>query len=262
MRFDCEAAREHVDAWALGALDDDDRGALEAHVASCAACAALAAQAQETAGAVAVSVPLVAATAALKSRVMAGAAVLTDIGAERAGLRRWQRWALAAAAVFAAGAVAWATVLQVRVNDLRHEKASIASDAANLADLIETQHVVLDVVFQPDAQRIDMNGTEAAPAAWGRCVWSRAQAVGAFIARNLPPPEAGQTYQVWVMYEHDWLRAGELRTDGEGRGQLVMRDAWRRSDDLGAFEGFAVTLEQGAPEEHAGKVVMLSVPRD
>ena len=57
MRIDCEAAREAVDAYVIGALDRDELPAFEAHLASCADCTQLAADARDTAAALALTVP-------------------------------------------------------------------------------------------------------------------------------------------------------------------------------------------------------------
>ena len=80
MRMDCEAAREHLDAWALGSLDIYDQRQLESHVASCDACAALADEALTHAAMIGMAVPLRAASSTLKARVMASARALSDIG--------------------------------------------------------------------------------------------------------------------------------------------------------------------------------------
>ncbi|MGH7635425.1 MAG: zf-HC2 domain-containing protein, partial [Gemmatimonadaceae bacterium] len=75
-RIDCEAARDDIDAFVIGALDADERTPFEEHVASCADCARLVEQARGGGDAVALTVPLVPASGALKARVLASAAVL------------------------------------------------------------------------------------------------------------------------------------------------------------------------------------------
>jgi anti-sigma factor RsiW len=49
IHYDCEAVRDDIDAWALGALDAEEARALEAHLASCDECRALADTAVESA---------------------------------------------------------------------------------------------------------------------------------------------------------------------------------------------------------------------
>jgi anti-sigma-K factor RskA len=280
MRFDCEAAREHIDAWALGALDADEARALEHHLAGCGECTRMADEARETASSLALAVPLTAAPSALKSRTMASAAVLSDIGRVE---RRARLWPAAAAALFiaGAGAITWGGLTQYRLNDLERTNARIGRDAtvqsaelaaaqtevvaagasaASVRASNDTSDAVIDIVLQPDVQRTDLIGTDAAPSATARCLWSRETAVGAFVAKNLPPAPEGMSYHMWIVYELEWVKGGSFQVDEEGRGQLVMRRVWTQRPDLGGFEGFAVTLEpDGAqPTPTPGGALVLS----
>jgi hypothetical protein len=261
MRFDCEAARDHIDAWAIGALDPDERRALDAHIATCADCARDAHLARDAAASIGMAVPMLASSAALKPRVMGAAAVLTRAGRDRA-TPLWQA-AAAAMLVFAIGAAGWAIHAQTRMNDLESEQARISADATaasqmvasqeielreaaasweDLAQTIETQNQVLEIAFEPDVVWTTLEATEEAPGATGRCVWSRAQSHGAFIADNLPGPPPGQAYRMWLVYERKWVNAGTIEVDDEGRGHLIMKRVWT-DDDYGPFTGYAVTLE-------------------
>ena len=108
MLMDCDTVREHLDAWALGALDADESHALEAHIAGCAACATLADEASASAASIALAVPLVSASPSLKAREMASAAVSGDLPAPRAASASRRGFAAAAAAlVVGLGAAAW-----------------------------------------------------------------------------------------------------------------------------------------------------------
>ena len=261
MRFDCESAREHIDAWALGALDSDEKRALEAHLTSCDACSKIADGARETASSVALAVPLHGSSAALKARVVGAGAVLTDIG--RRQTPRWWRTAAAAMFVVTLGAAGWAVYAQTRMNDLENENARISEDATAVSDnlaaarvelvdvasrsqsqasTIDTQNRVLNIAFQPDVVWTTLDATEDAPGATGRCVWSRTQELGAFLADNLPPAPYGQAYRMWVVYERKWVGGGTVEVDDQGRGQLIIKRVWPK-EDYGAFEGYAVTLE-------------------
>ena len=276
MRFDCEAAREHIDAWALGALDAEEKRALEAHLAGCAACSLDAQAAHDAAAAIAMSVPMRASSAALKARAMGAATVLTNARPERP--RRW--WQAAAAAMFivAIGASAWALYAQARANDLEDEQARLSAEATrseatmtsqivdlgesaaaqqDLAQKLDAQNQVLEIAFEPDVVWTTLDATDEAPGATGRCVWSRTQAHGAFIADNLPPAPSGQAYRMWIVYERKWVNAGTFEVDDEGRGQMIMKRVWS-DDDVGAFEGYAVTLEPVEGSPIRGGSVMLT----
>lgn len=276
MRMDCDAAREHIDAWALGALSPDDARAVESHIAGCAACRAVAREATEAAASLALAVPMRSASATLKSRVVASAAVLSDVGRKR----RSALWpaAVAALVVAGAGATAWALLTQARMNGLEDRNAVISADAtsqseqfgetvavqAAMSRTVETQNAILEIVLEPDVQRTELLGTPLAPSATGRCVWSRARARGALIVEGLPQAPEGSLYAMWIVYERQWVDAGRFDVDAGGRGRLLMKQ-WGRggNEDWGAFEGFAVTVEpasgQGAMR---GAVIMASLPAE
>ena len=93
MRLDCEEAREHIEAYALGALDADETRPFEEHIASCAECTALLDAAENDASALGLAVPVVAAPSELKARTLAAASILSLPLRRRAA-----RWLPAAAA--------------------------------------------------------------------------------------------------------------------------------------------------------------------
>jgi hypothetical protein len=273
----CEASHDNIDAWALGALDADEARALEAHLATCDDCRALADAASETAASLGLAVPMHGASATLKSRVVASAAVLTDIGRPRERRRMLWPAAVAALLVGAVGLGAWAAVTQSRVDDLEGRNARLSAGAteqarafidasateARLTQTIATQDAVLEIVMQPDLQRTELVGTEKAPGASGRCVWSRSREVGAMLVDGLPHTPDNAVYTMWIVYERKWLEAGDFTVDDGGEGRLVM-DAWGSdTDDWGAFEGFAVTVEPASgTSAERGDTIMRSVLAD
>lgn len=277
-RMDCETAREHIDAATLGALDDDDARTFSLHVAGCAECSRLVDEAAEVAASLALAVPLVSSSAALKSRVMASAAVLAELRSSRVP-RRWPA-AVAASLVLGIGATMWGTFAQTRVNDLESDRSALGANATAqsqdiasarnellaasaattaLATDVQTQDAVLDIVMQPDIVSTDLVGTAEAPSATGRCSWSTTKALGAFIVDNLPPPVSGTEYTMWLMYEGRWVNGGSFSVDDTGHGRLFMRRPWGdEAAGLGAFVGFAVTAEPIGGETRSGAVVMQS----
>jgi Anti-sigma-K factor rskA/Putative zinc-finger len=280
MQMDCETAREHIDAYAIGALDTDEARALGAHLAACTKCTLLAEQARDGGTALALTVPLVSSGPALKARVLASAAVLSDVGSRR---RRSFWWQTAAAALVAASVIGltWGIVLQRRVNRLGDRNASIAVDAtaqsdqlatvrtqlvqmtdfsSKLADTVGSQDAVVEIVSQPDVRRIQMSGSTASPQASGRYLWSPTEEMGALVASNLPPLNPGQTYQWWAVYPGRWVAGGNFGVDGSGHGQLIVR----KSDgvaDTDAPLWFCVTAESTTGGDHpTGAIVLRSAP--
>jgi anti-sigma factor RsiW len=277
MPMDCEAVRDHLDAWALGALDADDARQVERHLETCNDCSALTGEAREAAASLTLAVPLQAASSALKARVMAGAAVLDDLPRSRAmPWRGWRYWPHAAAASFALvlGLGAWAAFLQSEVNDLRDDRASFSADATaqsvrfatvstQLIGLSEQRReellatdVITEIVSQEDVTRLAMSGTEDSPDATGRYVWSRTAGMGALVARDLPQLPEGKQYCLWVVYEHDWVVGGLFDVEADGSGRVIVREL-EVDDAAGRLEGFVVTVEDEGPvANHTGAAVL------
>lgn len=268
--MDCGAVRENIDAWALGALDGDDARELEHHLETCAACSILAAAAREDAASITLAVPLRSAPPALKARVMSAAGVLTDIGRARSRRRYWMA-AAAAAVVLGVGVAGWNAYLQSRVSSLGDDNRRVSADATSQssqfatmrtelvqasvqnAELGASQDAVVEIMSQPDVQRVALSGTSAAPSASGRYIWTRSGGLGALVARNLPPLAEGETYYMWVVYERASVSGGLFGVDGSGTGRLIVRDLDGNDGDRGKFLGFAVTVEPSSPAAPASR---------
>ncbi len=273
--MDCEGVRENIDAWALGALDVDEAREFERHMATCDACDPLAQDARAAAASLALGVSLQAASASLKAKVLAGAAVLADGRPQRQrGLRLWPV-AAAAAITLGAGLVAWGAYLQIEVNDLRDENTLVEAGATEQAEKYATastqlvqmseerrqdllaSDAVTEIVSQDDVVRLAMSGTEAAPDATGRYVWSRTAQMGALVARALPPLPEGKRYCMWLVYENDWIVGGRFDVDEDGNGRLIVRDLAIDPGETGPIEGFAVSVEPaGDVTKHTGETVL------
>ncbi len=277
MRIDCAAARDDIDAYALGALDADEAPAFEAHIAACAECARLVKQARDGAAALALAVPLVPASAALKARVMASAAVLSSPGDRPRVQRRpygpsgwWPAAAAAALVALSAGALTWGVVMQRRADDLRARDRAIAAQATETAGQLAAlrRQQATDVSWQDgmiliasrgDVRRTDLAGTALAPDAHGTYVWSAAEAMGAFLGTGLPPLPAGKTYQLWFVYAGAWESAGTATPAADGRATLVVRRSRHDGPGPGPLRGFAVTIEPaGGAADRTGATVLQS----
>ena len=272
IRIDCEAARESMDAYAIGALDADETPAFEEHIAACAGCARELRDVSAGSTAVGLSVPLVPASSALKARVMASAAVLTPPAPRRLRANvRW--WPLAAAALFvvSAGAVTWGVVMQRQVNDLRGQRVTARADATRLAQQLATtqqqqqelsswQDGMLLISSQADVERSDLSGTALAPSARGSYVWSAKEAMGALLATGLPQLPEGQAYRFWFVYDTGrWEDAGTVALDASGHAQLIVRRSEAGEADDGKLSGFALTIEpMGSGGDRTGAMVLQS----
>lgn len=276
MPITCEEVRDNLDAWALGALDADEVAALEGHLPGCAACTLAADAARETAGALALAVPLQAAPASLKTRVLSSATTAQQRPASKRPAA-WRYWpsAAAAVAVIGIGIGAWGINAQNELNNLEDSEAAalasastaesqyatvstqlvMASDANE--ELAATQDAVTEIVTQPDAARVAMQGTERSAEASGRYVWSSTAGMGSLVALSLPQLDADETYCLWLVYETDWVLAGSFDVDVDGTGRLIVKDLDTTASTDGTLIAYAVSVEPaGNVAEHTGEVVL------
>lgn len=187
-------------AYALDALDAEEKVAFETHLATCHTCNETVAEFVET------SVRLASGfdtppPAALKDRVMShvmttrqdipAAGKIVDLGTER---RRRRPQGVAAAAIAAALAfVIGLTALVV---------SEQTSDPVDVASILVASDAQLASVEAPDGASL-------------RIVWSESKGEFAFLASDLPGLPADRTYELWFIGDADPIKAG-LFDDGDG----------------------------------------------
>jgi len=256
-------------AYALGALDAEERRSFERHAAECEACTAEVQKFSDLVAALATSVPQVTPPPEVRDRVVAAVretAVMPGVGTStvvplpargkqsRVPLDRSRMDWLPYAALLAVtvGLGGYSLSLRARVADLEVRLADATSrtllatramaDAQRVA--LQTQSTV-DVLTAPDLARIDLAGQATAPTARGRALWSRERGM-VFTASNLPPLPAGRVYQVWVVTAGARISAGLIMPDDSGRSTTV----FATPPDIPQPVAVAVTLEPagGVPQ--------------
>ncbi len=235
MEVDCTAVREDIEAYALGALAPADAREVRAHIEECSECARLVRDYGLAADHVALGVPLYRAPRRLKAEIMAA-----TVPRER---RRWAGglvsgsplWAgaVAAAVMLALGAIVWAVLMSMQVSDLRNENrlaqqrlsdelAASRSDQQQLSARIDQQSQLLDLAFDPDAIRTEMQGTSLASGARCQYVWSTYESVGALNCQDLPRPMAKQ-YQMWVTKGDTAVPVGDFVPESDGTASALVK---------------------------------------
>jgi anti-sigma factor RsiW len=172
---------ELVAAYALDALDDDEREAFERHLGTCEQCADELAGLRETAASLAYATPSAPPPPALRERI------LDSARAERTNVvplvrRRWAVPALgtatAVAALVALGLGIWNVSLSRSLDD-------------KTAALRATEDA-LKIVGDANAARQDLSGAD------GSLVVARSRA-GALVVCGLRSAPKGKTYEAWVI---------------------------------------------------------------
>ncbi|MFD7069658.1 anti-sigma factor [Streptomyces sp. NPDC059913] len=235
-------------AYALGALDDGERQAFDAHLHACEACRQEAAEFEATAArlAAAVSQPPPAAAKAqvmeaidgvrqLPPRVPAPAAVpaLGDM------LRR-RAVPLALAASVAAAALGGVAVWQAQNGQGLKQQARRAQQQLD---------TVSAVLAAPDARTLH---GKAANGALTTVVSSGRQNKAVFTAAGLPAPGAGRTYQLWLDHDGTMRPAGLIDHDG-----TVVLDG--DPADAGAV-GLTLEPAGGSPRPTTDPLLLMAFP--
>jgi anti-sigma-K factor RskA len=235
-------------AYALGALEPDERRAFESHLADCDRCAFEVRSLGRVTSGLAQAVPLVTPRAALRDRVLlavgAGDAPATtpNINA-RWAIGNWLAYAACVAVATAAGLYAMNLRARVESLEARLEVAQLRLAAADRA-MVDARRVAFEtqsamaVLAAADLTRVDLQGAPAAPQAVGRALWSR-QSGMVFAANNLPPLPAGKIYQVWLVAGGPPVSAGLVAPDDTGRGVAI----FRTPVDVAGPVTVAVTIE-------------------
>jgi hypothetical protein len=222
MYMSCDRVREQLEAYALGALDDNERAQVEAHLSTCDACRQLAAEyaqvitllPQALAYASPVSMP-----ASLKPRVMRGVQVPPTVDKASNQPRPWQAWlnwrtlGFALAVLLLLFAFGWAFQLNTA---LAQERAL----RAEYANLVGQQETVLEVIDSPKTLKAQLKSTTGSPA-YGKLYTRPDLADVVVMAARLPPPPQAQSYHLWLSQQGPLRDMGALNVNEQGFGLIV-----------------------------------------
>jgi len=229
--------RELTGGYALGVLSLPERRELESHLATCPACDREVRNLVAVANVLAYAVPQQDPPAALRERVLR-AAVGSSETRHVFGLKPRASWSLpvwlSAAATIAAVALGLYTLtlrdrIEVLEERLREANARIVDADQQVAVLrvrADDEQQKAAILAASDVRRIDLAGQPSAPGASGRAFWSPSLGPRlVFTAANLPRPEVGRQYQLWVIppggSPANAVSAGMLELDPNGHVQML-----------------------------------------
>ncbi|RSS58955.1 anti-sigma factor domain-containing protein [Streptomyces sp. WAC01280] len=238
-------------AYALDALDPEERGAVRLHLAGCASCAQEVEEFSETLARLGLAVA-VTPTATLRAGVMERIATvrqeppptMSPVRAPRGrrGLQRWAHWALAACLAGAVGLGGVAAWQYERAAQARQEtdRARAANDA------------VAVVLAAPDAR---VSTSRLGGGAVGTVVVSASLDRAVFAAAGMAPPPAGKVYQLWYD-DGGTMRSAGLMDPGATAGATLL------DGPVDGATGMGVTLEPagGSPRPTSDPVAVLAFP--
>jgi anti-sigma-K factor RskA len=221
---------DQLAAYALDALDADERSEFEEHLAECEQCRAELAGFRETAGMLAYAAGVPAPPDTLRERILKQAR--QERPTQSVVVLRPKR-ALRLTAIAAAAAVAAAIGLGVWAASL---SSSLDAERSALAEQARAAAILAD----SDSTRVPMGER-------GELVRSK-DGDAVMIVRNLPAAPEGKTYEAWVIDSGGPVKAGLF----EGGGQeVVLLD-----EPVAEGSMVAVTLEpDGGSEQPTGDIL-------
>lgn len=270
--------QEQADEFAIGALGPDVAQAVVLHADICSACREMVGESQRAAAALVLGLPRYVPPDRLKRRV------LRDAGILRPGPLAWAARILTAGAGIAAVVVAIASFaglvsLRGQVDDLRDSNAQLQTNIDNAlptkvelaaltrrlsdteknnADLFaaaQGDRDLLLALLSPDSDVADVIPVNDSIAAVGRFVWDDTQKKVWFVASQLPAPQKGQTYQLWVNSGGRYVSLGTFNPDASGYARYVTIVP----QGLKSYESAVVTIESaGGASERSGPSVFVT----
>lgn len=149
--------------------------------------------------------------------------------------------------------------LQARVATLEQSNAALQAELDQarsvntlLLDELTGRDETLAYLTQPGAVTFalsDPSGTR--PAAAGT-VTTTADGAVTLAVMNLPPPEADQTYQAWLIVGDTPISAGTFAVDATGRALVTLANP-----PAAAFDAFGVSLEPAGGSQTPTEIVLL-----
>ncbi|HUK30522.1 MAG TPA: anti-sigma factor [Candidatus Acidoferrum sp.] len=255
---------EDFDLYALGVLEGEEKQALEAHIAVCAACAAKSAEARGRVSLLALASKPIAPPAVVKSRLMEQVRAESSPArareesrtTERAGglFGRWT-WAWAAAAAVLALATGFLWYQNVK----EQEKIQQALREATATELkIQNAQKLIAILQAPDSVMISMASSDSSQVTGKVCYNARLGKLAC--STHLPAAPSDKSYQLWLV-----PMAGNPVSAGLIAPNMISTDdMWMTDVKAGmAAKAFAVTLEPagGMPQPTGPKVLVGLAPQ-
>ena len=168
---------------------------------------------------------------------------------------RWETFFRVFSLGAAALAILWAVILNTQVAGLRSEIAALRQTLAAQSSSIEQINAALPQLTAARLMTISLSGTDVQPQAKGQLIADPDSQSAVLVITNLPPLQAGKTYQVWLIEGGTPQSAGLLSVDETGQGLLVVT----AEENIGAFDALGISIEpgQGSPKP-TGQIVVLS----
>ena len=250
---------EDLDLYALGALDGEEKQAIEAHLSACPACTQQLAAARQRTALLGLSAPAVAPRPQVKSDLMAKLkAEPRPVSAKSAASQQAQsqpkkiRWGLRFSFGFglAAAALAFAT-FELAKSDLERGR-QIKQLQAEVAQDESSMQAMSQVTAAPDSAMIALLQQPGGPPGQAHVMYNARMGMGVY-AGQLAPAPAGKSYQLWLVTATGTkVSAGLVNVNQQAASHIM-----HLAPGVTA-KAFAVTLEpEGGMPQPTGPMVLV-----
>jgi anti-sigma-K factor RskA len=256
---------EDFDLYALGALEGEEKQALEAHIAGCAPCSAKLAEARGRVALLALAAKPIAPPASVKSRLMEQvraenrpARMRVDSRSEERSGGLFGRWTMAWVAAAAVLAVATGLLWYQNAKDAGKIQQAL-KDAAATELKIQNAQKLIAILQAPDSVMISMASSDSSQVTGKVCYNARLGKLAC--STHLPSAPSDKSYQLWLV-----PMAGNPVSAGLIAPNMISTDdMWTADVKAGtSAKAFAVTLEPagGMPQPTGPKVLVGLAPQD
>ncbi len=236
-----------AEAYALGALEAEERLMVERHLETCSECASLLREHLEVAATLALAVPPVNPPHHLRGRIMDQLVPEEHVTAEpepaSAGRSSGSkaRWFIPVAASVAASVLIFflggigVLVLsqQSQVDDLQGQIGDMEvlideerSTSQELRDRLNEQRLATWIAALPGLEAKSMDNTEEAPSAAGMLLADPGKDWAFLVAQGLEASLENEPYHVWLVNNGTLVNVGRFSVDESGYGQLFIRQSF------------------------------------
>jgi anti-sigma-K factor RskA len=242
---DCEAIRALIPAYALGAVDPDERQQVEEWLSRCPEAAAELQVYRAMGDAMLFSAPPVALPPALKNKLLAAAVpaekpaavtVRTSGFWEQISVfwgvrRRGVAFGLALVALLIVTNLYWIN----KVGQLRDQHETLSTQ-------YQQQEALIQLLGGSESNWAELVSTQN-DAAHVSVTWATGPQDNTWIAllnaRDLPPLSRGMAYQLWLRRGDYRISGGVFKVDESGNGMLI----FTTTEPIGTFEAMGITPE-------------------
>jgi anti-sigma-K factor RskA len=244
---------EEFDLYALGALEGEEKQALETHLRLCTVCGAKLHEANGRLALLALAAPPENVPSGVKDRLLRQVRAETAKAQARA-VPSFLRWLSPALAVAALALLIVAAELKIDNRALLQRQSELQADGSRLRQEAEREHSVLDLLTASDTVKVTLVSGSARPVPEGRAFYHPRKGL-LFSASNLPALPADRTYQLWLVPSAgNPISAGVFHVDSLGNGEVLLP----KIPPGVSAKAFAVTIEPagGVPQPTGPKVLI------